>query len=148
MNRIEKNILIIDDDYLLCDVIDGALADLPVQVTVAHSGKEGLDRCREHPFDIVLLDQKLPDANGIDFCNPILQFNDRTKIIFITAYPSFENAVEAIKAGAHDYLSKPFEIGELRLAVSKALRTLELEQVEQVQQYKDKLEVDRSIGYL
>jgi DNA-binding NtrC family response regulator len=145
MNRIEKNILIIDDDCLLCDVIGGALTDLPVQVSVAHSGKEGLDHCRERSFDIVLLDQKLPDANGIDFCDPILQFNDRTKIIFITAYPSFENAVEAIKAGAHDYLSKPFEIGELRLAVSKALRTLELEQVEQIQQYKDKLEEDRSI---
>ncbi len=145
MSRFNKNILIIDDDYLLCDLIDNALTDLPVRVTVAHSGKEGLDHCREHGFDIVLLDQKLPDANGIDFCNPILQFNDRTKIIFITAYPSFENAVEAIKAGAYDYLSKPFEIGELRLAVSKALRTLELEQVEQVQQYKDKLEGDRSI---
>ncbi len=145
MDRNNKNILIIDDDTLLCESIGGALTDLPVRVTAAHSGKEGLNHCREHPFDIVLLDQKLPDANGIDFCSPILQLNDRAKIIFITAYPSFENAVDAIKAGAHDYLSKPFEIGELRLAVSKALRTLELEQVEQVQQYKDKLEGDRSI---
>ena len=144
MNDYEKKLLVIDDDRLLCDTIGHALADLPVQINVVHTGKEGLEQCRREPFDIVLLDQKLPDAKGIDFCAPVLRCNDRSKIIFITAYPSFENAVEAIKAGAHDYLSKPFEIGELRLAVTKALRTLELEQVEQVQQYKDRLEGDRS----
>jgi DNA-binding NtrC family response regulator len=145
MNRFNNKLLIIDDDRLLCDTMVHAVADLPVQLTVANSGGEGLDRCRKQAFDIILLDQKLPDANGIDLCNPILHGNDRAKIIFITAYPSFQNAVEAIKAGAYDYLSKPFDIGELHLAVSKALRTLELEQVEQVQQYKEKQEGDRSI---
>jgi len=145
MNSAAKKLLIIDDDNLLCDTIRDALADLNVQVTAAHCAADGLRLCKTGTFDIVLLDQKLPDAHGMDYCAPILNCQDRAKIIFITAYPSFENAVQAIKVGAHDYLSKPFEIGELRLAVTQALRTLDLEQVEQVQRYHSKQEGDRTI---
>jgi DNA-binding NtrC family response regulator len=138
-----KNLLIIDDDRLLCDAIREAMCDLNVAVTAAHSAAEGLRLCEAANFDIVLLDQKLPDARGMTYCAPILSCQDRAKIIFITAYPSFENAIEAIKVGAHDYLSKPFEMGELRLAVTQALRTIELEQVEQVQRYKSRQEGER-----
>lgn len=95
--------------------------------------------------EVVLLDQKLPDGDGIDFCAPILTANENIKIIFITAYPSFENAVQAIKIGAHDYLSKPFELGELDLAVRQALRTLELEHTEQLQHFHRKQQSDRTI---
>ncbi len=145
MSTIKKKLLILDDDRLLCDSVRAALADLDVEVTAAHTGAEGLRQCKRAAFDVVLLDQKLPDAQGIDYCIPILGTNDRAKIIFITAYPSYDNAVQAIKAGAHDYLSKPFEIGELRLAVVRALRTLDLEQVEQVQQYKSEREGERTV---
>lgn len=145
MNRSDKQLLIVDDDHLLCDAVREALSDLSVQVVAAHSAVDGLRLCKSKGFDIVLLDQKLPDAQGLDYCAPILNCQDRTKIIFITAYPSFENAVQAIKVGAHDYLSKPFEIGELRLAVTQALRTIDLERVEQVQQYKSKQEGDNTV---
>jgi DNA-binding NtrC family response regulator len=145
MNRTDRQLLIVDDDHLLCDSVREALSDLSVQVVAAHSAVDGLRLCKSKGFDIVLLDQKLPDAQGLDYCAPILNCQDRTKIIFITAYPSFENAVQAIKVGAHDYLSKPFEIGELRLAVTQALRTIDLERVEQVQQYKSKQEGDNTV---
>ena len=135
--------MVIDDDRLFCDAVRKALEDLEVHVLTAHTGTEGLRLCAGAPADVVLLDQKLPDANGIDFCGPILDCHDSAKIIFITAYPSFENAVQAIKVGAHDYLSKPFEMGELRLAVKKALRCLDLERLEQVQRYQRKLECQR-----
>jgi DNA-binding NtrC family response regulator len=138
-----QKLLIIDDDRLLSDAICEAMSDLNVAVTAAHSAAEGLRLCESANFDIVLLDQKLPDARGMTYCAPILSCQDRAKIIFITAYPSFENAVEAIKVGAHDYLSKPFEMGELRLAVTQALRTIELEQVEQVQRYQSRQEGER-----
>ncbi len=143
MNSTGKKLLIIDDDRLLCDTIREAMADLGIAVTAVHRADEGLRLCESESFDIVLLDQKLPDGRGMAYCAPILSCQDHAKIIFITAYPSFENAVQAIKVGAHDYLSKPFEMGELRLAVTQALRTLELEQVEQVQRYKSRLEGDR-----
>jgi DNA-binding NtrC family response regulator len=140
---ITHKLLIIDDDRLLCDAVREAMADLNVAVTAAHTAAQGLNLCETTSFDIVLLDQKLPDARGMAYCAPILSCQDRAKVIFITAYPSFENAVEAIKVGAHDYLSKPFEMGELRLAVTQALRTIELEQVEQFQRYKSRQEGER-----
>ncbi len=86
------------------------------------------------------MDQKLPDTEGVSLCPSILQQNEQTKIIFVTAYPSFNNAVEAIKVGAHDYLSKPFEMAELELTVRQAFRTQELEKTEQIQNYHDKKE--------
>ena len=136
----ERHLVIIDDDHLLCDSIRLAAADLALNVHVAHTGSQGLRLCSDLQADVVLLDQKLPDAPGTDFCRPILDCNERTKIIFITAYPSFDHAIKAIKAGAYDYLSKPFEMGELQLTVKHALRTVELEYVEQIQNYQRKQE--------
>ncbi len=129
-------LLIIDDDRVLCDLVQGYLGQGGIRVKVAHTGTDGIAHCLEEPVDVVLLDQKLPDGEGRDFCPMILEANEQTKVIFITAYPSFENAVRGIKVGAHDYLSKPFELEELRLAVVRALRTQELEKVAQLQNYK------------
>jgi DNA-binding NtrC family response regulator len=74
-----------------------------------------------------------------------LKYNDQTKIIFATAYPSFEHAVMALKAGAHDYLKKPFKLDELGHAVDHAFRTLELERIEQIQQFRSAREGDEAI---
>jgi DNA-binding NtrC family response regulator len=115
-------------DYLLSETTD---------VLTAYTGEDTLRICSQKKMDVVLLDQKLPDVDGVSLCPSILGHNDQTKIIFITAYPSFDNAVKAVKMGAHDYLSKPFELEELGLAVERAFRTLELEKIEQLQSYKD-----------
>ncbi|MBI5551055.1 MAG: sigma-54-dependent Fis family transcriptional regulator [Desulfobacterales bacterium] len=141
----ERTLVVIDDDRLLCDTVRHGLIGLGVRVLTAHSGAEGLRLCAERPVDVVLLDQKLPDGDGISFCGPLLERNESAKIIFITAFPSFENAVQAIKVGAYDYLSKPFELGELSLTVNQALRTIDLEHVAQVQQYQGRRDSDRSV---
>jgi len=140
-----RTLVVIDDDQLFCDSVQLALKESSTQVFKAHTGKDGLRICTETSADVVLLDQKRPDGDGINFCAPILECNDSAKIIFITAYPSFENAVQAIKVGAHDYLSKPFELGELRLAIDQAMRTLDLEHLEQVQHYERKQESNRTV---
>jgi DNA-binding NtrC family response regulator len=93
----------------------------------------------------VLLDQNLPDGEGHSFCPSILKKNEKSKIIFITAYPSFEGAVKAIKAGAHDYLSKPFELEELNLEIEQAFRTIQLEMVEQFHYYKIDKESEEAV---
>jgi DNA-binding NtrC family response regulator len=131
-----KTILVIDDDRVLCAAVTDYLAGSTMQVLAAHSGAEGLALCSERKVDVVLLDQHLPDREGHTLCPAILQANEDCKIIFITAHPSFANALKAIQSGACDYLSKPFELVELRLAVEKALKTLHLEKTEQVQHYK------------
>ncbi len=133
----KRNILVIDDDMVFCDTAKDYLTSETMEVFTANTGRGGLAICSQRRMEIVLLDQKLPDAEGVSLCPFILKQNEQTKIIFITAYPSFDNAVEAIKVGAHDYLSKPFELEELEIAIEKALRTLELEMIEQLQNYKD-----------
>lgn len=131
-----RKLLVIDDDRLLCDLILHYYGQKGIQVRVAHSGGDGVRCCQAEPMDVVLLDQKLPDGEGRDFCADILATNEQCKVIFITAFPSFENAVRGIKVGAHDYLSKPFELEELTLAIERALRTLDLEDVVQLQHYE------------
>ena len=84
-----------------------------VQVLTAHTAKDGLALCEREPVDVVLLDQQLPDAEGYTICPAILKYNERIKIIFATAYPSFDNAIKALKGGAYDYLTKPFELDDL-----------------------------------
>lgn len=145
MHRHRKHILILDDDRNFSLAVRDFLAADDVGVHLAHTGADGLAACSKEAIDIVLLDQKLPDAEGADLCAAILERNDRTKIIFTTAYPSFENAVKAVRRGAFDYLSKPVELEELAHAVKQALRTLDLEKVEQFQRYRTERESEDSV---
>ncbi len=140
-----RKLLIIDDDRMLCDLVQRFLKHDRLTVWAVHSGTAGVAFCQQEPIDIVLLDQKLPDGEGRSFCADILKSNEQTKIIFITAFPSFENAVKGIQSGAHDYLAKPFEMDELRLTVDLALRTLDLESCVQLQHYKRSREKDQSV---
>ncbi len=133
--RGKKTLLIIDDEKVFCNTVRDFLQSDQLDVLAAHTGAEGLDICSSRKVNVVLLDQKLPDGEGHTLAPAILEKNDQAKIIFITAFPSFENAVTAVRSGAHDYLSKPFDIEELKLTVENALRTLDLERVEQVQNY-------------
>jgi len=135
-NTTKRTLLVIDDDRVFGEAVRDFLTSNTVEVLLAHKAKDGLTLCSLQKIDVVLLDQQLPDAEGHTLCPAILKYNDQTKIIFDTAYPSFDNAVKAIRSGAYDYLSKPFDLEELALAVKQALRTLELEQVEQVQDYQ------------
>jgi DNA-binding NtrC family response regulator len=139
-----RNIAVIDDDPVFCGAVHDYLATETRNVLTAQNAVQGLKICTQHKVDVVLLDQKLPDGEGVSLCPSILEHNDQTKIIFITAYPSFDNAVKAVKMGAYDYLSKPFELEELGLAVERALRTLELERIEQLQSYKEDKESEEA----
>jgi len=137
MIKVKRNILIIDDNDIFCESVSDLLSNENTDVLCAHTGKDGLKICTETKIDVVILDQKLPDTEGISLCPSILKQNEQTKIIFVTAYPSFSNAIEAIKVGAHDYLSKPFEMAELELTIKQAFRTQELEKTEQLQNYQN-----------
>jgi DNA-binding NtrC family response regulator len=141
----KKKILVIDDDRIYGDTVKDYFAKDSMQVLVAPSAREGLEVCSRERIDVVLLDQQLPDAEGHTLCPSILKFNEETKIIFATAFPSFENAVKALKAGAHDYLAKPFEIDELGLTVERALRTAELEGIARIQAYRREKESEEAV---
>ncbi len=132
----KRRLLVVDDDLLLCQAVRDRLGSDRLEVVEAHTAAKGLEACAAGPVDVMLLDQRLPDGEGRALCEPVLRLHPHCKIIFSTGYPSFDNAVEAIKAGAHDYLCKPFETEEIRLAVRRALETLDLERVERLESYR------------
>jgi DNA-binding NtrC family response regulator len=140
-----KTLLIIDDEQIFCDALTDCLQSDELAVLTANTGADGLAVCSRMRIDLVLLDQKLPDGEGHALAPAILERNDQTKIIFITAFPSFENAVKAIRTGAHDYLSKPLDLEELKLMVQSMLRTLDLEQVVQIHSYEQQRDRDRAV---
>jgi len=133
---LQHTLLVIDDDRVFGEALKDEFTSDNLEVILAHTGGEGLKICSGKKIDVVLLDQKLPDLNGDTLCQPILKTNAQTKIIFITAFPTFDNAVQAIKAGAYDYLSKPIELEELRLAVDNSFKVMELERVRQFYNYR------------
>lgn len=143
--RTRKTFLIIDDDRVFSNAVRDYLSGDSVEVLVANTAADGISFCHQKMIDVVLLDQQLPDAEGHTLCPAILQCNDQTKIIFSTAFPSFENAIKAIRSGATDYLSKPYDLEELSLSVRQAYRTLELENTEQIQDYRSTRESEDSV---
>lgn len=141
----KHTLLIIDDDEIFCETTKDAFDSDRFHVLTAHNKADGLAACTKNKIDVVLLDQKLPDGDGHALCPAILKHNEETKIIFVTGYPSFDNAVNAIKAGAYDYLSKPFNLEELRLAVHRSISMTELERVKHLETYRVDKERDGSV---
>ncbi len=144
-DRTKRTLLVIDDDRVFGQTVKDFLSDNSLEVLLAHKASDGLTLCSLRKIDVVVLDQQLPDAEGYTLCPDILKYNSETKIIFSTAFPSLKNAVKAIRAGAHDYLSKPYDLEELALAVKQSLRTLELEQVEQIHDYERKRAIEGAV---
>lgn len=115
------SILVIDDERNFREFLGEALETVGYDVALAASARAGLALARECAPQVVLLDQNLPDQPGLDLLPLLRQNNARTAVIMITAYAEYSRAVAAVKAGAHHYLSKPFEFADL-LAILDNLR--------------------------
>jgi two-component system response regulator AtoC len=126
MMEIKPHILIVDDDEVMCHTLSDVLKKMSYEVTAVQRGDDALHHLREGIFDLILLDIILPDMNGMDVLEKIREVNGDTFVIMMTAYADVQSAVTAMKAGAYDYINKPFEIEELRLTIKKALETKEL----------------------
>ncbi len=125
----KSRILVIDDEIGICEGIQRALESEGFQVAIALEGKSGLALVRENGFDLVLLDVKMPEISGLDLIGMIHQIDPEIICIIITGYATVEMAVSAIKQGAYDFLTKPFSVDILLLAVNQGLerRMLSLE---------------------
>lgn len=132
MNR---RVLLVDDDRFFCDLVQSEL-EVGATIEVAHTVAAARESLRRLPPDVVVLDQSLPDGEGLSLVADLEEKQGDTKVIVITGYPSIDSAVQAVKEGVFDYLTKPFEIAELRRVLKDALRRLELERVEAVEKYR------------
>jgi len=129
-------LLIIDDDELFLASLSDYLTTKGYKVSSARTGKEGMTVFEREQPALVLLDQKLPDMEGIEVCRKILEMDPRTKVILVTAYATVRCAVDAIKAGAFNYLSKPFELDELLIIMDLAVKNVQMEGKIRVQDYE------------
>ena len=114
-------ILIVDDDRDICQLIRRSLQGLDCECTDAYDGWQALEQIETGQFDLVVLDLMLPGPSGIEILRHIRQRKIDTDVIVLTAYASLESAVEAIRMGAHDYITKPFNATTLRATVEQVL---------------------------
>ncbi len=122
----KERILIADDDPDISDGCAQVLSRLGCQITEASTGAETLRLLDKYEFDLLLLDLKMPDMNGLDLLRTIRGQDETLPVIMITAYGTIQNAVEAMRMGANDFLPKPFEPDELRLVVRRTLNAKRL----------------------
>lgn len=118
----QGKILAIDDEPNIRHLIRNEFSLEGFKVTTAGSGEEGLKLFEDNSFDVVLLDIRLPRMNGIEVLRRLKKKDPATEVIMITAYGDIQTAVDSLKLGARDYLTKPFKLDELLSLVKKAVQ--------------------------
>jgi DNA-binding NtrC family response regulator len=119
-------ILIVEDEETQRDLLEGLLNKEGYAATGAGNGERALQLVKDHTFEIVLLDYKLPDTDGLTVLKKLKEMNPEIQVIMITAFGSIENAVTALKAGAFEYLTKPIDLDDLFFKIKKVEERLHL----------------------
>ncbi|GAA3740635.1 MULTISPECIES: response regulator transcription factor [Flavobacterium] len=107
------HILIVEDEVGIVQFLKQGLLEEGYQITTAADGSKGFELVQEQKFDLILLDWMLPKINGLDLCKAIRIKDQTTPIIFLTAKDTVQETIEGLKAGANDYIKKPFSFEEL-----------------------------------
>ena len=139
----KRRILVVDDDESLRRVTQVQLQQSGYEVTTAADGNGAISILERFPADLVITDFKMPGMSGLELLRKIRNEYPEIVIVMVTAFGTIENAVEAMRAGAYDYVTKPVQIEELRITVARALEHLELQ--EQVRILRSTL--DRKYGF-
>jgi len=115
------SILVADDEKGIREFLEIALTKEGYEVTLASNGAEAISLCEKRKFDIILADIKMPQGDGYTILRKVKKLHPDTIVIMITAYGSLESAIEAMKEGAFDYISKPFDVNDVKTLIQKAL---------------------------
>jgi len=126
------NILIIEDDSKMRDGLVEILADEGYNIESAENGQVGLEKIKKKEFDVILTDLIMPVMGGMEVLTEIKHIKPMANVIIITAFGTIENAVDAIKAGASDYITKPFKIDEVQTKIRMVLAMAEIDKYPKV----------------
>jgi DNA-binding NtrC family response regulator len=118
----EPRVLAIDDDELLLGFLKSALTEFGVEVVISQSAKEGIRIYQESQFDLIFVDYMMPEMNGVEVLRQIMASDPNAFCIMMTGNASIESAVEAMKLGAVDYLTKPLDLDHLEIVLKKTLQ--------------------------
>jgi DNA-binding NtrC family response regulator len=117
---LEKKVLVVDDDSLMKDFLKEALGRSDYSVDLASTGEEALEKIKDKDYDIILSDIRMPSMSGMELLKVTREYVPDAKVVMMTAYGTVENAVEAMKLGAFDYVMKPFSADEIELVLKRA----------------------------
>jgi two-component system response regulator ArlR len=106
-------ILIVEDEKGITDFLKQGLEEEGYTISLASNGVEGLELALHNPFDLILLDWMMPKMSGLDVCKAYRKTNTSTPILFLTAKDTIQETIEGLRAGANDYIKKPFSFDEL-----------------------------------
>lgn len=140
-------ILIVDDDENMRVTLLDLMETLGLSAQTAKTGAEALKILNQHTedFDIVLTDLMMPDYNGLDILKEVKKRNEDILVAIVTGYASLETAVEAIRAGAYDYITKPFTLGEVEILIRNALERIRLRK-ENIRLSRDLQELNQKVN--
>lgn len=133
-------IMVVEDSKPLREMLVHVLKDDGSVVESARDGKEALEKYYSSAYDLIITDLNMPEMTGIELIKKIREMDEVVEFIIITAYASLETAVEAIKAGAYDYIIKPFKLEELKVVVRNVGDKISL-------QKKNKVLVEKLKGF-
>ena len=145
---IQPSILVVDDEEIMREVITTLLEEEGYRVTSSATGEEGIERVKEEASDLVLLDLMLPSMSGLETLEELIRIDPDIVVVMISAYASIENAVDATKSGAFDFITKPFKNEELLLVVKNGLkkRSLEIENRQLKKTLKERASFKNIVG--
>jgi two-component system, NtrC family, response regulator AtoC len=121
MNRISPHLLVVDDDPVTIDLLKEVLSKEGYEVSTALSGEEAITHGTDNFFDLIITDVRMGKRDGMEVLRFFKKNAPDTTVIMITAFGSIETAIEAIREGAYDYISKPFKLEEIKFTVQRAL---------------------------
>lgn len=144
----QLKILVIDDDPSIRNMLAIVLKKTGYDVTCTESGKTSLEKLKKESFDLIISDIKMPDINGIELLKKIKSITPEIPVIMITAYASANDAVEAMKLGAEDYVTKPFNLDELKIIIDRAIykTNIEKENIQLKSRLTDKEKFENIVG--
>ena len=123
-----EKILVVDDELGMRKYLTKLLTHNEYSVSAAENGVEGLEMLPKEQPDLVLVDFKMPRMDGMQFLRKLKKDFPDLPVIMMTAFGTIDNAIEAMKLGAYDYINKPFEIDEILIVIGKALEKKRLEE--------------------
>jgi len=143
-----RRILVVDDESSMCEFMEIMLGREGYEVDSEQDGRSAVTKAREVPYDLVIADLMMPAMSGLELLDKIREDKPELPFLVMTAFASVETAIEALKKGANDYITKPFKVDEIKLAIQKTLENRELrrENRELKARLEDEYSFERIIG--
>ncbi len=121
-------ILVVDDEENIRDVLANYLESMNYNVVTAQDGQDALNKYNKGEFELIISDLLMPNIDGLELLKRIREMDKEVIFLMITGYPSIETAVDAIKKGAYDYITKPFHMEDVKLRIERAFEKRSLKE--------------------